>query len=89
MHSRKNKLGLAIETVVFAGTCLGNLLVGAGTLLLIGNKIVGAPLLVMGIVALVPTYYSIRTASNSEGALIANPVPMFLAVVHERSRTSV
>ena len=89
MHSRKNKLGLAIETVVFAGTCIGNLLIGAGALLLIGNKIVGAPFIVLGVLVLVPTYYGIRTASNSEGALIANPVPMFLAVVHERSRTSV
>ncbi|MCK5333377.1 MAG: hypothetical protein KAJ24_02610 [Candidatus Aenigmarchaeota archaeon] len=87
MHSRTNKLSLSIETSAFAGTCIGNLLVGAGVLLLIGSNLVGAPLLVLGIVALVPTYYSIRSASDSDSALIVNPVPMFLSVVHERSRT--
>ena len=87
MHSRKNKLSLSIETSVFAGTCIGNLLIGAGALLLISSNLVGVPLLVLGITALVPTYYGIHTASNSDSALIVNPVPMFLAVVHERSRT--
>ena len=89
MHSRKDKLGLAVETSAFAGTCIGNLLVGAGMFILICQNILGAFFITLGIAALVPTYYGIRSARNSEGALIANPVPMFLAVVHERSRTSV
>ena len=89
MRSVKNKLGLATELSAFAGTCVGNLLVGAGIFLLVCQKIVGAPLVVLGIAALVSTYYGIRSAKNSEGALITNPVPMFLAVVHERSRTNV
>ncbi len=89
MRSVKNKLGLATELSAFAGTCTGNFLVGAGIFLLVSQSVLGVPFLVLGLAALVPTYYGIRPAKSSEDALIANPVPMFLAVVHERSKTSV
>ena len=86
MRLVKNKLGLAAELSAFAGTCIGNLLVGMGTFILISQNILGAPIIALGIAALVPTYYGIRPAKSSEGALLINPVPMFLSVVHERSK---
>ncbi len=89
MRSVKNKLGLATELSAFAGTCLGNMLVGAGIFILISQNVLGALIIALGIAALVPTYYGIRPAKSSDSALIMNPVPMFLAVVHERSKTSV
>lgn len=72
--------------ILLAGIVLSNIILGFGVLNLAVLNLLGMPFVIIGLVALVPSYYFMRLPAWSSGINGLNPVPMVLACAHEKQR---